>query len=117
MTDLVADPPATFAGNRQLAAGTVASFLVHGLLIGSLFLLTPLRQLIVPTPRPVAVEIVTEAQFKTIDAPPVTAPTPQITAPNGSGAAAPPESSLVSFTTCLGVGRGSAATASGCRCT
>jgi hypothetical protein len=92
MTNLVAGPPATFAPNRQLAAGTVASLLVHGLLIGSLFLLTPLRQLIVPAPRPVAVEIVTEAQFRTIEAPPVTAPTPQITAPNGSGGAAAPGS-------------------------
>lgn len=93
MTDLVADALMPLLPNRRIAAGTVASILVHGLLIGSLFLLTPLKQLIVPPPQPVSVEIITDAQFKALEPPaPVQTQTPEITAPTGQGEAAPPTS-------------------------
>lgn len=93
MTDLVADAPMPLLPNRRLAAGTIASIVVHGLLIASLFWLTPLRQLVVPAPKPVSVEIVTDAQFRAIEAPaPAPAETPEITAPTGQGEAAPPTS-------------------------
>jgi len=91
MTDLVADARPLLLPNRRLAAGTLASIVVHGLLIAALLLLTPLRQLVVPVPRPVSVEIVTETQFKTLAAPAPTA-TPELTAPTGQGEAAPPAS-------------------------
>src|SRR3569623_2944045 len=94
MTALVADGPMPLLPNRRLAGGTVASIVVHGLLIASLFWLTPLRQMIVPTPKPVSVEIVTDAQFRAIEAPaPAPTVTPEITAPTGQGAAAPPTTS------------------------
>jgi hypothetical protein len=93
MTDLVADAPMPLLSNRRLAGGTVASIVVHGLMIASLFWLTPLKQLIVPTPKPLSVEIVTDAQFRAIEAPtPAPAATPEITAPTGQGEAAPPTS-------------------------
>ena len=93
MTVLVADAPMLLLPNRRLAAGTIASIIVHGALIAALLLLTPLRQMIVPPPRPVSVEIVTDAQFRAIEAPtPTPAETPQITAPTGQGEAAAPKS-------------------------
>src|SRR3569623_3234358 len=93
MTDFVADAPMPLLPNRRLAGGTVASSIVHGLLIASLFWLTPLKQLIVPTPKPVSVEIVTDAQFRAIEAPALVQPqTPEISAPTGQGEAAPPTS-------------------------
>jgi hypothetical protein len=110
MTDLVADAPLPLLPNRRIAAGTVASIVIHGLLIGSLFLLTPLKQLIVPAPQPVSVEIVTDAQFRAIEAPvPTPTETPEITAPSGQGEAAPPSSaqtpvpSAAPLSTSLGV--------------
>ena len=93
MGDLAADAPMPLLPNRRLAGGTIASIIVHGLLIASLFWLTPLKQLVVPAPKPVSVEIVTDAQFRAIEAPmPSPAETPQITAPTGEGEAAPPSS-------------------------
>src|SRR3569832_2293358 len=76
MTDLVADAQMPLLPNRRLAGGTVATIIVHGLLIASLFWLTPLKQLVVPTPKPVSVEIVTDAQFRAIDAPAPVQPRP-----------------------------------------
>jgi hypothetical protein len=94
MIDLVADGPMPLLPNRRLAGGTAASFAIHGLLIASLFLLTPLRHLVVPPPAPVSVEIVTEAQFEAIETPALApARIPAITAPAGQGDAAPPTSS------------------------
>ena len=43
---------------RRMAAGTAASLLLHLSLIALLVWLSPLRQLVVPPPRPVSVEIV-----------------------------------------------------------
>jgi len=91
MTDLVADARPLLLPNRRLAAGTIASIVVHGLLIAALLLLTPLRQLVVPVPRPVSVEIVTDAQFKTLEAPTPTT-IPELTAPAGQGEAVAPTS-------------------------
>jgi len=91
MTDLVADARPPLLPNGRLAAGTIASIVVHGFLIAALLFLTPLRQLVAPVPRPVLVEIVTDAQFKTLEAPTPTA-TPELTAPAGQGEAAAPTS-------------------------
>lgn len=73
--------------DRRLAAGTATSLLLHGGLIALLLLLSPLRQLVVPPPRPVTVEIVTQAQVDALAAP---TPAPaQLTAPAADEAAAP----------------------------
>jgi hypothetical protein len=62
--------------------GTAASFGLHALLLVAIVLLSPLRQLVVPPPQPVAVEIVTQQQFAALTQPKtvVTAP-PQLRAP------------------------------------
>ena len=79
--------PVPLRVERRLAAGTVASVLLHGSLIVLLLFLSPLRQLVVPPPRPVSVEIVTQAQLDAIEAP---TPAPaQLTAPAADEAAAP----------------------------
>ena len=78
-----------FAGppiERHLPWGTIASVALHAGLALAVLLASPLRQLVVPTPQPVAVEIVTPAEFAAlapVPAPPVlTAPVaPQATAP------------------------------------
>ena len=57
------------------------------LLLLSLLLLSPLRQLMVPPPRPVSVEIVTQAQLDALEAP--TAAPAQLTAPSADQTAAP----------------------------
>lgn len=90
MTALVADARVTLLPNRRMAAGTAASVLAHAGLIASLFLLTPLKQLVVPPPRPVSVEIVTQAQFAAIATPaPVAAtPGPQSDSPAEEGGTA-----------------------------
>lgn len=87
MTDLAAEARPPLLPDRRLAAGTLASLLAHGALLAALLLLTPLRQMVVPPPRPVSVEIVTDAELAALEQP---APTPELTAPTGAGAAAPP---------------------------
>lgn len=89
MTDLAAEARPLLPPNRRLAAGTLASLLAHGALLASLLLLTPLRQMVVPPPRPVSVEIVTDAELAALEQP---AATPELTAPKGAGEAAPPSS-------------------------
>lgn len=77
MTDYAAATPLPLLPNRRLAAGTAASVLVHGLLLASLLVLTPLKQLVVPPPAAVTVEIVTPDQFAVLTRPvPAAAPTP-----------------------------------------
>jgi hypothetical protein len=71
--------------SRRLAAGTMTSLLLHATFILLLFWLSPLRQLVVPPPRPVSVEIVTQAQLDALEAP---APA-QLAAPNADESAAP----------------------------
>jgi hypothetical protein len=87
MTDLAAGACPPPLPSRRLAAGALASLLAHGALLASLLLLTPLRQLVVPPPRPVSVEIVTAAELAALAQP---AATPELTAPTGAGTAAPP---------------------------
>ena len=62
--------------------GTMASFGLHGLLLIAIVLLSPLRQLVVPPPEPVAVQIVTQQEFAALNQPQsaATAP-PQLSAP------------------------------------
>jgi len=87
MIDFAAEARPLLLPDRRLAAGTLASALVHGALLAALLLLTPLRQMVVPPPRPVSVEIVTDAELAALEQP---AATPELTAPNGAGEAAPP---------------------------
>ena len=85
MTDLslFAPPPI----ERRLSWGTLASIVLHAGLALTLLLASPLRQLVVPEPRPVAVEIVTSAEFAALAAP---VPAPQaLSAPTGAEATAP----------------------------
>jgi hypothetical protein len=105
MTDLAAGAYPPPLPSRRLAAGALASLLAHGALLASLLLLTPLRQLMVPPPRPVSVEIVTDAELAALEQP---AATPELTAPTGASTAAPPSaaapgSSSAPPTTILGV--------------
>ena len=76
MTDLslfAAPPP-----ERRLSWGTLASIALHAALALAILLASPLRQLVVPPPAPVAVEIVTPAEFAAL----TPTPAPQvITAP------------------------------------
>ena len=75
MTDLAV--PLSSLPDRRIAAGTAASLLLHGLLLAGLLLLSPLRPLVLPPPRPVSVEIVTERQFDALSKPPpVATPAP-----------------------------------------
>jgi len=91
MTELsiFAPPPI----ERRVPWGTLASFGLHAALALTLLLATPLRQLVVPPPQPVAVEIVTPAEFAALatPAPPaLTAPSsPDTTAPTAPPAAVP----------------------------
>jgi hypothetical protein len=85
MTDLsfFAAPPA----ERHLSWGTLASIALHAALALAVLLASPLRQLVVPPPEPVAVEIVTPAEFAALTPTPapqtLTAPTaPQSVAPH-----------------------------------
>ncbi|MEP7239763.1 MAG: DUF930 domain-containing protein [Devosia sp.] len=76
---------------RDVPWGTIASVGLHVGLALALILVSPLRQLVVPPPAPVSVEIVTEAQFAAIEtpAPPVLAtPTPTL-APEAAPEVAP----------------------------
>jgi hypothetical protein len=50
----------------DLPWGTAASFGLHALLLAAIVMLSPLRQLVVPPPQPVAVQIVTQAQFEAL---------------------------------------------------
>lgn len=87
MTDLAAGACPPPLPSRRLAAGALTSLLAHGALLASLLLLTPLRQLVVPPPRPVSVEIVTAAELAALAQPTAT---PELTAPKGASTAAPP---------------------------
>ncbi len=62
--------------------GTAASFGLHAALLIAVVMLSPLRQLVVPPPEPVAVQIVTQQEFAALSAPrPVVAAPPQLPAP------------------------------------
>ena len=61
MTDLSVYAPSPTA--RQIPWGTMASVALHAGLALTLLLASPLRHLVVPEPQPVAVEIVTPAQY------------------------------------------------------
>ncbi|MEO6014613.1 MAG: DUF930 domain-containing protein [Devosia sp.] len=65
---------------RRAPWGTLASFALHGGLALAVILLSPLRQLVVPPPEPVAVDLVTPAQFAALT--PVEAP-PLLSVPVG----------------------------------
>ncbi len=73
------DPP---QWRFELPWSTAASVGVHVLAIAALVLLTPLRDMVVPPPEPVSVEIVTPQQFQALEQPKVVpqAP-PQLAAP------------------------------------
>lgn len=86
MTDLSVFTPVP--KERHVPWGTLASFALHGALALTLLLASPLRQLVVPEPQPVAVDIVTPAQYAALAAP--TPAPPALTAPTGAEAAAPP---------------------------
>lgn len=78
---------------REPIWGTAASLGVHAVFIALLLWLSPLRQIVVPPPTPVAVEIVTQQQFDALQTPApapkqLTAPAP--TAPPADAAAAAP---------------------------
>jgi hypothetical protein len=96
MTDIAAAAPLPLPANRRLAAGTAASFVVHGLLLAALLFLTPLKQLVVPPPAAVTVEIVTPDQLAALSKPqpaPPAAPAPRIvTSPAPEASPAPAES-------------------------
>jgi hypothetical protein len=69
---------------RELPWGTAASVALHGLLLVAAVLVSPLRPLVVPPPAPVAVEIVTPAQFANLQRPgraEVAAPARRLAAP------------------------------------
>lgn len=59
---------------RETPWGTLASAGLHALLLLVAVLLSPLRPLVVPPPAPVAVEIVTPAEFAALQQPPQAAP-------------------------------------------
>ncbi len=87
MTDYVLSAlgPVPTPVDRRIAAGTIASVVLHASLLVLLVWLSPLRQLVVPPPQPVSVEIVTQQQLAALETP---APA-QLTAPSASEAAAP----------------------------
>jgi hypothetical protein len=94
MTFLAADERPTLLSSPRLAAGTLVSIGLHGLLLAALLLLTPLKALVVPPPQPVAVEIITPQQFAALTTPATPAP-PQLTTtaparPSAAPEAAPP---------------------------
>lgn len=61
---------------RPVPWGTVASLGLHAALALALIVLSPLRQLVVPPPEPVAVEIVTPSQFAALQPRPSAPATP-----------------------------------------
>jgi hypothetical protein len=79
-------PPRSIA--QALPWGTIASIGLHGLLALAVILLTPLRQLVVPPPEPVAVEIVTPTEFAALE--PKTEAPPVLTGAAPADEAAPP---------------------------
>jgi hypothetical protein len=85
VTDFAAPYPVV--PDRRFAAGTVASLLLHGLLIAGLLFLTPLKALVVPSPQPVTVEIVTQQQVDALSIP--RPATPQLSAPTSVETAPP----------------------------
>jgi hypothetical protein len=74
---------------RSIPWGTLASLVLHGGLALALLLLPPVRDLVLPEPPPVNVEIVTPQQFAALQ--PVEAPPPVIAAPAPDQPAAPSE--------------------------
>jgi hypothetical protein len=60
----------TVGGQAGLPFGSASSIAGHVLLLCALFWISPLRPIAVPPPLPVAVEIVTEQQFETMQRPP-----------------------------------------------
>lgn len=74
---------------REAPWGAAASIAVHVGFAVALFLVSPLRPLVVPPPQPVAVEIVTPAELAAIAA---AAPIPQLAGPTASEIAPPPAS-------------------------
>ncbi|MBI4923929.1 MAG: DUF930 domain-containing protein [Devosia nanyangense] len=78
MTDLTFD--ASISEPRRLPWGALASLGLHGALALAVIFLSPLRELVVPPPEPVAVEIITAQQFAALQAadasPPLAAPAP-----------------------------------------
>ena len=96
--------PAPLAPRRQIGISTAASMLLHGGLLVAVALMVPRPELVVPPPRPVSVDIVTEADVAALEAPaappqpiadtpaaytPTPLTTPPTDAPVPSAAAAP----------------------------
>lgn len=77
----------TGPARRKAPWGTAASVGLHLVLLAGVVVLSPLRPLDVPPPRPVTVEIVTPAQFAALDT--AATPVPQLTTPSAAEPAAP----------------------------
>jgi len=90
--------PAPSAPRRQIGISTAASMLMHGGLLVAVALMVPRPALVVSPPRPVSVDIVTDADVAALEAPappqqpiayaPAPLATPPTDAPAPSGAAA-----------------------------
>lgn len=75
---------------RDVPWGTAASVGLHVALLAAALLALPLRTIVVPPPEPVAVEIVTPAQFAALQQPtPTPLPALELSAPVAPEAAAP----------------------------
>lgn len=78
LTIELASPP-----ERRFSWGTLASIALHAGLALALLLLSPLRQMVAPPPEPLAVEIVTPAQFAALQpAQPSSPPAAALSAPS-----------------------------------
>ena len=86
--------PAPSAPRRQIGISTAASMLLHGGLLVAVALMVPRPALVVSPPRPVSVDIVTEADVAALEAAAPLA-TPPTDAPAPSGAAVPNSSTHV----------------------
>ncbi len=86
---LTFDPPAP----RPMPWGAFASVALHAGLAAIFLFVSPLKQLVIPPPEPVAVEIVTEAEFAALQspsAPQEPTPAPILSAPAAEAAPAAP---------------------------
>lgn len=61
--------PAPSAPRRQIGISTAASMLLHGGLLVAVALMVPRPALVLPPPRPVSVDIVTEAEVAALETP------------------------------------------------
>ena len=90
MTDFAFNAPSFAPVDRRMALGTAASVGLHLAILAVIILASPLRQLVVLPPQPVAVEIVTQQQVAALQQPAPAPVPPVLAAPSPSTEAAPP---------------------------